>query len=384
MRLAFVTSLLPTGAADTGFEIANQAVLSAFREAGAELTLFGLLRPGERADPAHDCVVLGEAVIENAQASLGRRLGWLAASAARGLPVISAKLAPFAGRLQDAMTKAGHFDAVIVNSAPVAAAYRALLGRWPCILVAHNVEHATARENARLSGGVAGRLYAREARLLEREERKAIDGSRFVLTFAEEDRAAFGPNIAEKSSVFPLLVPQPATVPAGEVERDIGLIGTWTWQPNLVGLRWFLDEIAPRLPQDFAIGVAGRLPVGLAAPAANLQLLGRVPDAQAFVAASRVMALTSKAGTGIQLKTIETFQMGRPAVATPSSVRGLASLPTNCLVADDAASFTAALIKLVNDVRAERTMPADGGAFVSRQRDGMRAAVKAALAALAR
>jgi hypothetical protein len=381
MRLAFVTSLLPAGAADTGFEIANAAIVRAFEDAGATLTLFGVLRPGETpASPK--CVVLDHLVIENAAAGGGQKLRWLAASMARGLPVIAVKIAPLAARLDDAMAQAGPFDACIVNSAPVAAAFPQLFAKWPCLLVAHNVEHVSARENARSASGVTARLYAREARLLQREERAALERSRFVLTFADEDRNGFGIDISQKSAVFPLLVPQVETGAPSEPAHDIGLIGTWTWQPNLIGLRWFLDEVAPRLPPDMTTAVAGRLPADQSCALANVGLLGRVPSAQDFVAACRVMALTSRTGTGIQLKTIETFQMGKPAVATRSSVRGLQELPTNCLVADDPERFAAALVKLVNDVRSERTTPGDGQAFVSRQREGMRAAVEAGLAAL--
>jgi hypothetical protein len=383
MRLAFVTSLLPTGKPDTGFELANAAVIQAFREAGSDVTLFGVLRPGETpADPARS-IVLAQFDIENAVAGRMRKLNWLAESLRRGLPVISAKIAPFAGALDAALEREGPFDAVILNSAPVAAAYSTLFSRWPCLLVAHNVEHLSARENARTAGGATGVLYAREARLLEAVERSAVAAARFVFCLAEEDRTGFDVDITAKSTVFPLLT-SAAPLPSAAAVHDIGLIGTWTWQPNLVGLRWFLEEVAPRLPAGMSIAVAGRMPPGLATTQPNVTLLGRLPDAAAFVASCRVMALASRSGTGVQLKTIETFQMGKPAVATRSSVRGIAELPTNCLVADDGDRFAAALVKLVNDVKAERTAPGDGRAFAARQKEGMALAVKAALAALKR
>ncbi len=379
MRLAFVTSLLPTGKPDTGFEIANAAVLGALRDAGCTVTQFGILRPGERAaDP--DARVLAHMDIENAEAGPARKFRWLAASFTRGLPVIAAKIAPLWPALETALAEAGPFDACVVNSAPVAAAFPKLMQRLPSLLVAHNVEHASARANA--GGGLVGALYAREARLLEAAEAHALAASRYVLCFAEEDRQCFGADVLHKSSVFPLLTPQASAVAEREPKYDVGLIGTWTWRPNLVGLRWFLDDVAPLLPSDMTVAVAGRRPPEISAPGRNVALLGRVPDAADFVASCRVMALTSRAGTGIQLKTIETFQMGRPAVATTSSVRGFSDLPTNCLVADEPDGFAAALVKLVNDVKAERTLPSDGRAFAARRREGMSAAVKAALTAL--
>jgi Glycosyl transferases group 1 len=220
--------------------------------------------------------------------------------------------------------------------------------------------------------------------LLEQVEHRALADAKFIWCFSQEDREGFGMDIEAKSAVLPLLMPLVAKLPETEPAYDIGLIGTWTWQPNLVGLHWFLDEVVPAMSTDISIAVAGRLPAGFQTSHGHVTLLGRVPDATAFVASARTIALTSRNGTGIQLKTIETFQLGKPAVATRSSIRGLSQLPTNCLVADDAKGFAAALTKLVWDVRAERTQMADGNAFVARQKKGMREAVKLGLQAIKR
>jgi hypothetical protein len=384
MRLAFITSLLPTGRPDTGFEIANACVLDALRDAGCAVTLFGFLRSDETAEPPAGSIVLDRMVIENAVATRGQKLRWLADSFRRNLPVISTKLAAFGeARLREIIDGHGPFDAYVINSAPVAGAFPSLLEK-PSILVAHNVEHTSARENASSAGGLTGRLYRREARLLEQVEHRALAAAKFIWCFSQEDREGFGMDIDSKSAVLPLLTPVVTKLPETEPAYDIGLIGTWTWQPNLVGLHWFLDEVVPNLSTDMSIAVAGRLPAGFHTSHKHVTLLGRVPDATAFVASTRTIALTSRNGTGIQLKTIETFQLGKPAVATRSSIRGLSQLPTNCLVADDARGFAAALTKLVWDVRSERTQMADGNAFVTRQKKGMREAVKQGLQAIKR
>ncbi len=384
MRLAFITSLLPTGRPDTGFEIANSCVIDALRDAGCTVTLFGFLRSDETAEPPAGSIVLDRMVIENAVATRGQKLRWLADSFRRNLPVISTKLAAFGeARLREIIDGHGPFDAYVINSAPVAGAFPSLLEK-PSILVAHNVEHASARENASSAGGLTGRLYWRESRLLEQAEHRALAAAKFIWCFSQEDREGFGMDIDSKSAVLPLLTPVVAKLPETEPAYDIGLIGTWTWQPNLVGLHWFLDEVVPNLSTNMSIAVAGRLPAGFQTSHGYVSLLGRVPDATDFVASARTIALTSRNGTGIQLKTIETFQLGKPAVATRSSIRGLSQLPTNCLVADDAKGFAAALTKLVWDVRAERTQMADGSAFIARQKKGMREAVKLGLQAIKR
>ncbi len=382
MRLAFITSLLPAGPPQSGFEIANACVLRALEEAGCEVQLFGFLREGEGHAPPPRSTVIDHLVIENAVATRMQKCRWMLGAVQRGLPVISAKLAiADGGRLRASLKASGPFDGVVINSAPVAGAFPWLAQDYPALLVAHNVEHATAAENARTSHVVIEALYRREARLLRAIENRALADCRHIWCFTQDDRTGFDVDITDKSTVMPLMMPECAALPEVEPAHDIGLIGTWTWQPNLAGLRWFFDAVVPLLPEDFSIGVAGRLPQGAAAPA-RVTLLGRVPDANLFVAGCRVMALASRTGTGVQLKTIETFQSGRPAVATRSSVRGFSQLPGNCLVADEAEGFAAALIKLVRDVRAERSGPVDPALFISRQRAHLSAAVARGLDAL--
>jgi glycosyltransferase involved in cell wall biosynthesis len=383
MRIAFVTSLIPTGTPDTGFEIANACVLRALRDFGCTVTSFGFLRADEIGQPEAGSVVLDRIAIENATASGSQKLRWLMSSLHMGKPVISAKLAQYGWqRLKATLDQHGPFDAVICNSAPVAGAFPELMAAYPAILLAHNVEHVSARGNADHGSFINRILYRREARLLKSIEDRATSEARFVWCLAKEDAEGLGSHVAAKSAIIPLLTPAPPALPDVPISHDVGLIGTWTWQPNLVGLRWYLDEIAARLPDDITTAIAGRTPADVVAGKPNVTMLGRVPDAAEFVASSRVIALTSRTGTGIQLKTIETFQLGKPAVATLSSIRGFEDLPQNCLVADDPAAFASALTKLVRDVRAERAGMADGEVFARRQRDQLTQGIKAGLAAV--
>jgi hypothetical protein len=385
MHLAFLTPLLPTGNPDTGFEIATGCALSALKEAGCIVTLFGFLRADESGEPPAGSVILDRIMIENAQAGFVQKARWLMASHRLNLPVIAAKLATFQPeRLHAAMAAHGPFDGYVINGAPMAAAFPALMAEKPSLLIAHNVEHRSAAENAAAAPFPTNILYRREAALLHEAELHALEAAAFVLCLAEEDRTGFGIDISKKSTVLPLLTPARESLPIVEPVQDVGLIGTWTWQPNLVGLRWFLDQVMPLLPADVTVAIAGRTPADIKPPTPAVRLLGRVGDATAFLAQSRTIALTSRNGTGIQLKTIETFQTGKPAVATRSSIRGLAQLPANCLVADEAAGFAAALTKLVRDVRSERTGIADGQGFILEQLRGQKQAINTALRALRR
>jgi Glycosyl transferases group 1 len=364
MRLAFITSLLQTGKADTGFEIANGFILDQLRALGHEVIEFGFLRNTETRDPHPQAVVLDRIVIENAVASPALKAKWLMRSIASGLPVIAAKLSLYpAENLRQKLKEHGPFDACIFNSAPVAAAYRALMDECPAILITHNVEHVSAAGNAADLSGLNAALYRREARLLHKIEHDVLRAARFVWCLSEEDRTGFDISLDGRSAVVPLLTPTETPQKPVEAGFDVGLIGTWTWHPNLVGLKWFLEKVVPILPADIDVRIAGRAPDHLKPPHRNVQILGRVDDASLFVAEARVIALTARSGTGIQLKTIETLQLGKTCVATLSSVRGIGDLPPNCLVADEAAAFASALTKAVGDTRSERSSPIDSRRF---------------------
>jgi hypothetical protein len=154
------------------------------------------------------------------------------------------------------------------------------------------------------------------------------------------------------------------------IDCDAALIGTWTWQPNRIGLDWFLEKVVPHLRPDFRIRIAGSVPFGVSSAHPGVELVGRVPDAQAFVRGAAVIPLISTSGSGVQLKTIETFELGLPSVATSHSLRGIDHRPVNCVVTDDPVAFAGALEAAVADVR-----DVDGSAFHRRQVKALDAAI---------
>jgi len=385
VRLAFLTALIPVEKPDTGFEIANAAILSALRAAGHEVRAFGFLRPGETpADPAGS-VVIDHVAIENAEVGRRAKLRWLAKALASGLPVACAKLRLAGeGRLVDAVRAQGPFDALILNSVMLPGAFPELLELGPCVLVEHNIEHVSARQSAAHAGNpVVAWLYAREARLLETIERRLWEKARFVWTLAEEDKAALGPACEHKAAVLPLVsgAARPISGSQPEPVHDIGLIGTWSWAPNFIGLDWFLREVCPLLPGDVTVAVAGRLPPGLEAPSPQVRLLGRVPDADDFLRSCRLVALSSRAGTGVQLKTVQAMQLGLPAVSTALSCRGFTEIPDNFTLADTPQAFADALTRRLAEIRAGDTQRRDGAAFLARQQAALAAGLARGLEA---
>jgi hypothetical protein len=348
MHLVFATSIVPHGAPATGYEIANAAIIDALRRAGIRVTVLGFTWPGKApADPAHT-VVLGSVDVRTDSASASQKAAWLTRATVEGVTFSSVKLRivrPEAVRA--ALKGIGPFDGYVLNSVQFAGAFEGVFNDKPSIFVAHNVEYRSAEENAAAAqGSLQKYLFRREAKLLRLLERRLCDQASFVFTLADEDRAELGVAMPGKSAALPLLTPAAthAWKRRSHYTHDATLIGTWTWQPNRIGLDWFLGEVVPHLPSHFRVAVAGSLPAGVAHPA-NIAFVGRVPDAIDFVAGGRVVPLISRAGSGVQLKTIETFELGLPSVATTRSLRGIDHLPRNCTVADDPVDFARALVR---------------------------------------
>ncbi|MEL6921035.1 MAG: glycosyltransferase family 4 protein, partial [Pseudomonadota bacterium] len=268
-------------------------------------------------------------------------------------------------QMQSALDQLAPFDVLIVNGIPIAAAFFDVFARHRFIYVAHNQEAVAAAHAAQHATGFAEKLmYRREARLLKGLEHRLTQKADAVIALADEDREALFSGHTN-AMTLPLVTPAVDVPQQGQrpIAFDAGMVGTWTWAQNRIGLEWFLQKVMPLMPAT-AIRVAGSLPDDFPKRDKRVQFLGRLLDAKAFIRSCRVSILCARAGTGIQLKTLETMELGLPAVATTSSLRGIKRpLPETIAEADDPHAFAAALKKMIVDVRTGQLADGDGKAF---------------------
>jgi hypothetical protein len=366
MKLVFVTSIVPDGHQTSGYEIANAAIIDALRRAGVDVSVIGFIWPDRKASDPARTIVLGSLDVRTDAAPLTTKLRWLGKAMLAGLTFSSVKLREITpAQLRAELRTLEPFDGYILNSVQFAGAFENCFDDKPAIFVAHNVEHRSAEENAAAAENAFQQfLFRREASLLRQLESRLCAKARFVFTLADEDAAELGV-AADRSATLPLVTHQrPPEAPTHRaIACDAALIGTWTWQPNRIGLDWFLKQVVPLLPDNFRIRIAGSAPQGLSSEHPGLTFVGRVPDATAFVRSAAVIPLISRAGSGVQLKTIETFELGLPSVATRNSLRGIDHLPENCIVCDDPRDFARHLVEQARTAR-----DVDGRAFFASQR----------------
>lgn len=388
MHLVLVSSLVPVENPSSGFDIANRAVLDGLCALGHRVSVIGYLQPGQSVAVDGETYLLGELEVANAKVGAATKLCWLATAILNRTTLSSAKmLKTGAEHIEMLLQGLRPFEAIILNSVQLPGAFSAAFQKHPTIYVAHNVEADSALENAASASGLLERfLFRREAGLLEQVERRLTQAASAIWTFAEADRFGFGHAVSDRATVLPLVTRW--ELPENGVERlpeyDLALIGTWSWKPNRIGLDWFFSKVVPLLPTDMSIGIAGQMPDVPAVSHPGLRFLGRVPDARTFVETGAVIPLISRGGTGVQLKTIETFELGMPSVATRASLRGISEIPANCSIADDPVEFAQLLTGKVAQVRAGNRQHLSGAAFHRAQKARLLATLERGLAGLAK
>jgi polysaccharide biosynthesis protein PslH len=111
-------------------------------------------------------------------------------------------------------------------------------------------------------------------------------------------------------------------------ENALSHIGAMNWLPNIEGIKWFLDEVWPRLQKKQAslkLYLAGReMPDWLASlKMKNIEVVGEVPNAADFILSKSISIAPLLSGSGIRIKIIESMALGRAVVATSIGAEGI-------------------------------------------------------------
>ncbi len=347
MNILFLTTVLP-GERSTGGEVASQAIVDALRTAN-RVHVVGFARPSAPAPTHGDDHAAGTRPIETSTAG-PRAAAWMAAALALRLPYSAAKYRSRAYRaLAQALAREQATDMVVVDHAQAAWLDPRRWWDGPLVHVAHNAEHRMYADSAARAGGVRGLLLGREAERIRYLEGKIADAADEVWALTSTDAAALEALAGTRSRVLALPGTPAPEGPLPEPAVDVAILGLWSWAPNAEGLRWFLDRVAPLVPPDIRVSIAGAGANGLAARHPEVAFPGRVPDAQAFLRSARVVAVPSVAGGGVQVKTLDAVASGRPVVATTHAARGIDPLPASLTVADDPEQFAGALMAAAAD-----------------------------------
>jgi polysaccharide biosynthesis protein PslH len=209
----------------------------------------------------------------------------------------------------------------------------------PVILRAHNIEHLIWQRVAANTRNPLKRMYLDHlVRKLERYECSVaglFDGiAAITLKDAEffrssrcrkQDGGQEIPVTAIPFGIDPLKFPESTTEPEFP---SLFSIGAMDWIPNLEGVCWFLDkvwpEIHPKYP-ELHYYVAGRnMPQWLKdKDYPNVDVIGEVDDATAFMHSKSVLVVPLFSGSGIRIKIIEGMACGKTIISTTVGAEGI-------------------------------------------------------------
>lgn len=137
---------------------------------------------------------------------------------------------------------------------------------------------------------------------------------------------------------------------------DLMFVGGYQHPPNVDAVMWFADEILPLIRAEdptirFHI-IGSKAPESIAklAERDGIVFHGFVEDIEPLLDGIRIAVAPLRWGAGVKGKVNMSMSYGQPVVATPIAIEGMYAEPErDVLVADNAADFAAAVLRLYHD-----------------------------------
>jgi polysaccharide biosynthesis protein PslH len=227
----------------------------------------------------------------------------------------------------------------------------------PIILRSSNAEFQVLERNAVIALWPISKIYARQARFMKDFEKAVMQKVDGISAITASDLAllhGFNDKIPALVNTSGASIPD--RINEDRPKSTIGAIANWSWEPNKVGLSWFLDNCWDRLRQvvpDVRFEVAGFgmsdvLQAQLVAK--GVECHGFVDDAEAFRQSISVGIIPLLSGGGMKIKTLEYMASRVPIVSTSIGIEGTTIEPSvHALIADDPIAFVEAVQKLLQE-----------------------------------
>lgn len=253
-----------------------------------------------------------------------------------------------------------HFEFPYMASYKTRKAHRN--GAGPVFLLdEHNIEYDIIRQTADAGGGLFRRAYSainwRKLRAEELSSWTRLDGC--TLTSARDQERLLADAPKTRTAVVPNGVDLESfrlrESPAPIEPKTLLFFGAIDYYPNTDGLRFFLDEVMPRLRAQIPgvrLRVVGKSPPEeiLARRAPDVEVTGEVPDVRPHIERAAAVVVPLRLGGGTRLKVLEAMAMGKAVISTTLGVEGLdVKDGRDVLIADDPEGFVKQTERLFGD-----------------------------------
>jgi glycosyltransferase involved in cell wall biosynthesis len=398
MHILFLTQIIPYPP-DAGPRVKTWHVLRYLAKAGHSVTLASFIRPEEeKYVPAVRAVCSAVHTVPIRRSKTADVGYWLRSHLSGrpflierdDLPAMRALVASLLAGQQVDVIHADQFSMTQFALPPGGARSKNGLA-WPLtVFDAHNAVWTIVermRQNARFYLRPPAAL---EARRVKRYEGMIVQNFDHTLAVAEPDRAALVQAVEAFSGRKPSSPPRITVVPIAvdtalqaPIERQPGslnilTLGTLHYPPNADGIRWFIEEVYPKIQQripQVTLTIVGKNPPQDFLEAASRQpdsirVTGYVPDLLPYYQQAALMVVPVRAGGGMRVRILEAFSRAIPVVTTTVGLEGIDARPgEEVLVADSPADFAAAALRLLQDPELQNRLGQQGRCLAERRYD---------------
>lgn len=263
------------------------------------------------------------------------------------------------------------YDWIIAYCSSMASYLKRLPAAPPqCVVDLVDVDSQKWLDYAETTAGPSSLLYRTEGNRLRRFERELDRMARFLVFVTEEesrlyrrfhatekirvvengvDLAYFNPDVTKFSDFNGVLL-------------RLVFVGAMDYYPNVDGVRWFIQEVWPRIRDQgqlvFEIVGAGAKKdlAHLISKTPGVRLIGDVPDVRPYLRGS-IGVIPLRIARGLQNKVLEAMAMGCPVVASPVALEGLdVRVGEDVLSARTADEWVAQLTQLIRSPAMRREL----------------------------
>lgn len=370
MRILYLSQLVPYPP-DAGPKVRSYHVLQYLASAGHAVTLVAFSRPSDKPEYiTHLQELCAEVHTVPMTRSRIKDVWHLGRSLLQGQPFLIVRdYEPAMYQLLHELLTQKRYDVMhadqlwMAQYALTAQNYAKRQGVQPrLILDQHNAVYLIPERMAAGNANPLVRLLLRqEARAMRRYEERTCRQFDRVVWVTDEDRRALArdPANAPGDVTIPICIDtqEKKAVARRPYPQRVIFLGGLHWPPNTEGIVWFAREVWPRIhaaAPEAVLTVIGKSPPGALqnpeAPIPNLDVTGYVADVAPYLAETAVFVVPLHAGGGMRVKIIDAWSWALPVVSTSIGAEGLQYQDgTNLLIADDAGSFAAAVLRLLQE-----------------------------------
>ncbi len=259
------------------------------------------------------------------------------------------------------------FDVVLldhVHLAPLALECRETVTRArdlpPFVLRAPNVESTIVKKYAERVDNVLVATFAkREARKMTKYEAGILPRFDLVAAISPVDQAHFQKVSGSEANIICVTAgvdtEELQFSEASQVPGEVVFVGSFDWQPNVDGAIWLIkkvwQKVVDRIPGAH-LTLVGRKPTEplKALESETVALTGWVESVREYIEKSSLCVVPLWIGSGMRLKILEAFALGRAVVSTTLGAEGIEYTDgENIVIKDKPDEFADAMVELLQD-----------------------------------